>query len=83
MVPTIELRLDLTSETTHRLRYIAQQRGVSEAALVEQALTLLFAHEDTMPLNDYMLSVSAMHEDWDTMPEDWIADEVANGVPAR
>ena len=73
--PTVEVRLTLAESTARRLREIAQARGVPEEALVEQALALLFGPEDASSLDDYWLSAAVMREDWDAMPEDWIADE--------
>lgn len=51
--------------------------------VVEQALSLLFELDDTPTLTDYWFSVSSMREDWEAMPEDWIADEVNHAIPAR
>ena len=46
--------------------------GVSESAIVEQALDLLDQMGDTPNANDYWFSVAAMREDWDVMLEDWM-----------
>jgi hypothetical protein len=81
--PTVEIRLTLTESTARKLHEIAQARGVPEEILVEQALALLFGPDDVPSHDDYWVSVSAMREDWDVMPEDWIADEANNAVPPR
>ena len=81
--PTVEVRLTLMESTARKLREIAQARGVSEETLVEQALASLFGPDDAPPLNDYWLSVAAMREDWDAMPDDWIADEANDAVSPR
>ncbi len=83
MIPTVEIRLTLPEDSVQKLREIAQARGTSEAAVVEQALHLLAELDDTLALNDYWFSVAAMREDWDAMPHDWIADEVNDAVPAH
>lgn len=83
MTSTVEVQVALAEDTVRQLRAVAQARGVTEATLIEQALDLLFEHDDTASYTDYWLSVSSMQEDWDTMPDDWMADEVSNGVSAR
>ncbi|MBI3360263.1 MAG: hypothetical protein HY023_04050 [Chloroflexi bacterium] len=80
---TVEVRLTLAEGIVQKLREMAQAHGVTEEAIVEQALDLLFGLDDTPLLNDYWFSVAAMREDWELVPEDWIADEVADAVPAR
>jgi len=35
---------------------------------------LLYELDDTPLLKDYWFSVAAMHDDWEAMPEDWIAE---------
>ena len=66
----VEVHLALPEDTAQKLREMAQTRGVSEEAVVEQALELLFGMDDT--LKDYWFSVAAMREDWETIPDDWI-----------
>ncbi|MFQ5857946.1 MAG: hypothetical protein ACE5LU_20260 [Anaerolineae bacterium] len=83
MTPTVEVRLILAAHIVKELRETAQARGVSEAAVVEQALDLLFGLDDPSPLQDYWFSVATMRQDWDAMPDDWIADEVTDAVSAR
>jgi hypothetical protein len=73
----------LSESVARKLHEIAQARGVPEETLVEQALALLFGPEDASSLDDYWLSVAAMREDWDAMPDDWIADEADDAVPSR
>ena len=82
-LPTVEIRLTLAEPTAQRLHEIAQARGIPEATLVEQALALLFGPDDAPPLNDYWLSVATMREDWDAMPDDWIADEANDAVSSQ
>ena len=83
MTSRVEVQVALAEDTVRQLREVAQARGVTEATLSEQALDLLFEHEDTAPQTDYWLSVSSMQEDWDAMPDDWMADEVSDGVSPR
>ena len=80
---TTEVRLALSEETVRKLRDLAQARHTSEATIVEQALELLYGLDEASQHNDYWLSVAAMREDWDAMPDDWIADEVDNAIPSR
>jgi len=80
---TVDLSLKLPEETVLKLRDLAQTHHTTEAAIIEQALTLLFGPDDAPPLNDYWLSVATMREDWDAMPDDWIADEAGDVVPSR
>jgi len=82
MAVQIEVNFTLAEELVRKLRDRARRSGVSEAALVEHALGLLFELEET-PLNDYWFSVASMHEDWEDTPEDWMAAEVNNGVSTR
>jgi len=82
MAMQTEVNFTLAEEVVRKLRDRALRWGVSEAALVERALGLLFELEET-PLNDYWFSVASMHEDWEDVPEDWIAAEVHNGVSTR
>ena len=56
---------------------------MTEETIVAEALDLLIELDDTPPLKDYWFSVAAMREDWEAMPEDWMADEVNNAIPAR
>ncbi len=79
---TVEIHLTLAESIVQRLREAARARGMTEEAIVAQALDLLLDLDDTPALHDYWFSVAAMREDWDTMPEDWIADEVGDAVPA-
>ena len=81
--PTVEVRLTLAESTARKLHEIAQERCLSEAAVVEQALDLLYELDDTPQVNDYWLSVATMREDWEAMPDDWIADEADNALPSR
>jgi len=71
---TVEVRLTLTEDIARKLRETAQARGVTEETVVEQALDLLYELDDTPLLKDYWFSVAAMHDDWEAMPEDWIAE---------
>ena len=80
---TVEMRLTLAQNIVQQLREVAQARGVMEEAIAQQALDLLFEMDDTSPLKDYWFSVVAMRQDWDAMPEDWIADEVSHAIPTR
>ena len=80
---TVQVRLTLAEDIAQRLRETAHARGVKEDTVVEQALDLLLGLEDTPTFKDYWFSVAAMRADWESMPEDWIADEVINAVPAR
>jgi len=80
---TIEIRLTLTKNIVQRLREMARARGTTEETIVAQALDLLIELDDTSPLKDYWFSVAAMREDWEAMPEDWMADEVNHAIPAR
>jgi hypothetical protein len=81
--PTVEVHLTLPVGTVLKLRALAQARGVAEETLVEQALALLFGPDDASSLDDYWFSVAAMREDWNAMPDDWIADEANDAVPSR
>jgi hypothetical protein len=81
--PTVEIRLTLAESTARKLHEIAQAQGVPEEVLVEQALALLFGPDDAPPLDDYWFSVATLREDWDAMPDDWIADEAGDAVPSR
>lgn len=58
-------------------------RGVTEAEIVQQALDLLIGGDDLPLLTDYWLSVATMREDWDAMPDDWVADEVHDALSPR
>jgi hypothetical protein len=80
---TVEVRLKLAENTVQKLTEIAQARGVTEEAVIEQALDLMAALDDAPPISDYWFSVAAMREDWEAMPEDWIADETNYALPAR
>ncbi len=80
---TVEIRLTLTERVIQKLHATAQARGTTEDAIVEQALGLLFELDETPVLNDYWFSVATMREDWETMPEDWISDEVSHAISAR
>lgn len=86
-VATVQVHLTLANDIAQKLHEVAQVRGVTEEAIVEQALDLLFGLDDTPPLKDYRFSTAAMREDWDAMPEDWMAHdavtEVTDAVPAR
>ena len=82
MAVQIEVNFTLAEELVRKLRDRARRSGVSEETLVEHALGLLFELEET-PLNDYWFSIASMHEDWEGMPEDWMAAEVNNGVSTR
>jgi len=81
----VEVCLTLTRDVAEQLRRAAQARGVTEEIVVRQALDLFFRLDEVPPLQDYWFSVAAMREDWDAMPEDWMAadDEVNDAVPAR
>lgn len=74
MTATVELHLTLAEDIARKLHDTAQMRGVSEAEVVEQALGLLFGLEDPSTLDEYWFAVATMREDWDAMPDDWIAD---------
>ena len=80
---TIEIRLALAENVVQKLREMARARGTTEETIVAQALDLLIELDDTSPLKDYWFSVAAMREDWEAMPEDWMADEVNYAIPAR
>lgn len=80
---TVEVRLTLTENVAQKLREIAQARGTTEETIVAEALDLLIELDDVPSLKDYWFSVAAMREDWEAMPEDWMADEVNHAVPAR
>ena len=80
---TIEIRLTLAKNIVQKLREIARTRGITEETIVAEALDLLIELDDTPPLKDYWFSVAAMRKDWEAMPEDWMADEVNNAIPAR
>jgi hypothetical protein len=80
---TVEIRLTLSATGAHKLYELAQARGVSESEIVEQALGLFNELGDIPHSNDYWFSVAAMREDWDSMPEDWIADEDSNALSPR
>lgn len=79
---TVEIRLNLAENVARRLREAARARGVTEETVVAQALDFWLDLEDVSALKDYWFSVAAMREDWDAMPEDWIADGVRDAVPA-
>jgi len=80
---TMEVHLTLAENVVQKLREMAQARGATEETIVTQALDLLFELDDASPLKDYWFSVATMREDWDAMPEDWIANEVNHAVPSR
>jgi len=80
---TVALYLTLSEETVRKLRDLAQPRHINETAVVEQALDLLYELDDTPQGKDYWFSIAAMREDWDAMPDDWIADEADNAIPSR
>jgi len=80
---TIEIRLTLAKNIVQKLREIARSRGTTEETIVAQALGLLVELDDTSSLKDYWFSVAVMREDWEAMPEDWMADEVNHAIPAR
>lgn len=82
-VATVQVNLTLANDVAQRLHEAARARGVTEETIVEQALDLMFGLDDLPPLTDYWFSVAAMREDWDAMPDDWMAHEVSNAVPAR
>jgi hypothetical protein len=82
MATTTDVTLPLAEDIVRRLRERARHWGMSEAAVVEQALGLLFASEEPSPLQDYWFSVASMDEDWAVMPEDWFV-EVSDAVPTR
>ncbi len=73
----------LREEIVRKLREQARHWGMSEAALIERALGLLFELEDAPALNDYWLSVESMREDWDEISEDWFVTEGNNGISMR
>jgi hypothetical protein len=83
MATMIEVSFPLREEVVRKLHEQARHSGMSEAALVERALGLLFELEDAPALNDYWLSVESLQEDWDEMPEDWFVVEDSNGIPTR
>ena len=78
MLSTVEVRLNLSESMVAKLRSHARVRDISEEIVVEQALNQLFALDETPVINDYWFSAATLREDWDTMPDDWMADEVAN-----
>lgn len=78
----IEMSLTLTRNTASNLHRLAQAQGVTDSAVIEQALALLFDQEDVEHSQDFRLSVAAMREDWDATPNDWMADEVQDGIPS-
>ena len=79
----VEVHLRLPNTTLAELRQMAQRRGVTEGAIITQALDLLARSDDGPILTDYWLSVAAMRQDWDAMPDDWAADGVSNALPPR
>lgn len=80
---TVDLHLRLSEETARKLRDLAHARSLSESAVVEQALDLLDESGDMPHDTDYRFSVAAMREDWDAMPDDWVADETKDAVSPR
>ena len=84
-IATVEVRLTLADDIVQKLRVFAKARGLTEEAVVEQALDLYFGLDDTSTLADYWFSVGAMREDWEATPDDWMAaaPEVNDAVPAR
>jgi predicted transcriptional regulator len=80
---TVDLHLTLSEETARKLRDLAQARHTTEATIIEQALAMLFDPDEAPALDDYWFSVAAMREDWDAMPDDWIADEASDAVSPR
>ena len=83
MAKNVDVRVVLSEETARRLHEVAQRRGVPEATIIEQALDLLFEGSETSPQAEYWLSVATMRDDWDAMPDDWMADKVDNGSTSR
>lgn len=83
MTTAVEVRVVLSGETAERLHQVAQTQGVPEGIVIEQALDLLFELGDTSLSSDYWLSTNSMHDDWDAMPDDWMADEVKDAIPPR
>jgi hypothetical protein len=83
MASTVDVRLKLSEDIARKLHETAAARGVTEASVVEQALDLLFSLDDSSTLQEYWFSVAAMRDDWENMPDDWIADEATDAVPAR
>ncbi len=81
-IAQVELSLTLTRNTARNLRRLAQTQGVTDSAVVEQALALLFDQDDAALHQDYWLSVSAMQDDWDAMPDDWMAGETRDAAPS-
>ena len=79
---TVEIQLTLAENVVRKLRERAQACGTIEEIIVEQALDLLFGLDDTPSLQDYWFSVATMREDWEAMPEDWVADGVNDALPA-
>jgi hypothetical protein len=79
-MPTVEVRLILRENVAHKLRDMAQVQGVTEEDIVEQALDVMGSIDDTSSVRDYWFSVGAMREDWDAMPDDWIADGVGDAL---
>jgi hypothetical protein len=72
---TVEIRLNLAENVARRLREAARACGATEE-VVTQALDLWLDLDNASALKDYWFSVAAMREDWDAMPEDWIADDL-------
>ncbi|MBI4769795.1 MAG: hypothetical protein HY784_05100 [Chloroflexi bacterium] len=84
-IATVEVRLALADDIVQKLRVFAKARGLTDEAVVEQALDLYFGLDDTPALADYWFSVGAMREDWEAMPDHWMvaAPEVNDALPAR
>jgi hypothetical protein len=53
---------------------MARGRAITKAAVITQALDLLARSDDVPVRSDYWFSVAAMRQDWDAMPDDWMAD---------
>ena len=70
----VEVRLRLPNTTVTQLQQLARGRATTEAAVIAQALDLLARSDDVPVSNDYWFSVAAMRQDWDAMPNDWMAD---------
>lgn len=75
---TVEVRLRLPNATLTQLRQMARGRATTEAAVITQALDLLARSGDVPVRNDYWFSVATMRQDWDAMPDDWMADEMGD-----
>jgi len=82
---TIEVRFRLPETIAQKLRETARTRGITEDAVIEQALDLLLGSDEASSLADYQFFVATMREDWDAMPDDWSTEnlEVSHALSSR